>query len=252
MYGAIDTLTVGPETPPACNLPPIPSSGQTVTWTVANSPYQICENVGIPSGATVLVEPGVEVNFDSGRELTVAGTVNAQGSNDHHITFSHPAVFPPMISVNGGVLNATFTDFRGQVRPGSGGNLFLTDCTFDGNGMLTNFSLPAVAPYVKLEHCTFTNTNLILTDTLAVLKNNTVIDTYAQILRGFADVTAPNTFIGQPLQIDRQISIQPLYVNGVQASGVANAAGLKLSGGYLLGPNNILQNNRYALDSAAG
>jgi hypothetical protein len=27
-----------------CNLPPVPAPGQTVTWTLAGSPYQICQH----------------------------------------------------------------------------------------------------------------------------------------------------------------------------------------------------------------
>src|SRR5262245_35938912 len=99
-----------------CNLPPIPAPGQTATWTLAGSPYQICQNITIPSTSTVIVEPGVHINFDSDRQVVVLGTMQLQGQSAQHIVLQAPAVFPPIIDIDGGVFNAAFSDFNGQVR----------------------------------------------------------------------------------------------------------------------------------------
>ena len=56
----------------ACNQPPIPTAGQTVTWTKAKSPFQICTDLTIPKGGKVIVEPGVRVDFQA-HTLTVSG-----------------------------------------------------------------------------------------------------------------------------------------------------------------------------------
>jgi len=61
-----------------CNLPPIPAPGQTVTWTLAGSPYEVCQNITIPSTSTVNVEAGVQVNFDADMQVVVLGTMQLQ------------------------------------------------------------------------------------------------------------------------------------------------------------------------------
>src|SRR5262245_47558115 len=91
-----------------CNLPPIPASGQTVTWTLAGSPYEICQNITIPSTSTVVVEAGVHVNFDPDMQVVVLGAMQLQGQAAQHIVLQAPAVFPPIIDINGGVLDAAF------------------------------------------------------------------------------------------------------------------------------------------------
>src|SRR5919106_5405421 len=62
-----------------CNLPPIPAPGQTVTWTLAGSPYEICQNITIPSTSTVIVDAGVHINFDPDMQVVVLGTMQLQG-----------------------------------------------------------------------------------------------------------------------------------------------------------------------------
>jgi hypothetical protein len=46
-----------------CNQPPIPAPGQTVTWLAANSPFQICADLTIPKGGTVIVQPAYRFSF---------------------------------------------------------------------------------------------------------------------------------------------------------------------------------------------
>jgi hypothetical protein len=235
------------------SAPPVPGPGQTVTWAAAQSPFRVSQSITIPASATVVIEPGVQVDFNAGTQLLLAGIIRAQGTAGGRIRLTHPAVFPPMIDVAGGRLEAAFTDFGGQVRPSSGATVLIADSTFAGNGLLANFAIPSTAPFVQLERNTFTNSSLGLSDCLAVLRNNTFLNSPAQILRGYADVAASNTFTGQPLTIIREESSQPLYINGVQASGVVSGAGLRLEGGnYLLGPNTTLQNNLYAVHLLGG
>jgi hypothetical protein len=64
--------------------------GANTTWTLANSPYTVCNtfSVTVPQGATLTIEPGVEVRFDSGAELYVYGQLTATGSPTMPITFT--------------------------------------------------------------------------------------------------------------------------------------------------------------------
>ncbi|HKQ52026.1 MAG TPA: Calx-beta domain-containing protein [Pyrinomonadaceae bacterium] len=254
-YTGIDTLSVGAPPPAACNLPPVPSAGQTVTWTAARSPYQVCQNIGIPPGSTVNVEAGVRVNFDSQRQLVVNGTLNIQGTATARVAFNSTAVYPPIVDAINGTVNATFADFGGQFYVETGSNVTLSDCLFAGLGYLRSQDIPAVQPFVKLDRCTFDHSGMALSRALVRLRNNTFNNSYALINGGFADVTAPNTFIGQPLHIDREGAsyAQGLYVDGVNASGVVDGGGLQLSGGnYLLGPANVLQSNLFPLRVEGG
>lgn len=252
-YTGIDTLSVGEPPPPACNLPPVPSAGQTVTWRASESPFRVCENISIAPGATVIVEPGVRVDFDRDKQLGVNGTLTIQGTAAARVVFNAVDHWPPMLDVIDGTVNATFADFGGQVRIQTGSRVHLADSRFSGFGMLISSELPEIAPYIKLERCEFTSTQFTTSDALVVLKNNTFTDTYALILRGYADLTAPNTFTVQPLRIIRENSIQPLYLDGVNASGVTTTGGMTLAGGnYLLGPATLLQNNLYTVEVEGG
>jgi hypothetical protein len=77
----------------ACNQPPIPSPGQTVTWATAKSPFQICADLTIPKRGTVVVQPGVQLQFQGGG-LTIAGVLKANGQPANHISLVGQGVFP--------------------------------------------------------------------------------------------------------------------------------------------------------------
>lgn len=61
------------------------------TWTVANSPYQVTADVIIDNGVTLTIEPGVEVQFDSGTSLLVDGALVADGTDADSIRFTSSA-----------------------------------------------------------------------------------------------------------------------------------------------------------------
>ncbi|TGU72114.1 hypothetical protein E4633_07275, partial [Geomonas terrae] len=57
------------------------------TWTKSNSPYVVLNNILVPVGTTLTVEPGVVVKFDKDRVLQINGTLLARG------TFAQPIIF---------------------------------------------------------------------------------------------------------------------------------------------------------------
>jgi len=254
-YVGIDTLTVGDVPSPPCNLPPIPGSGQTTTWTLAKSPYQVCTDLAIPKGGTAVVEPGVQLQFQA-HSLAVNGTLNAQGLAASRISMPANAGYPPAISMYGGNVYIAFSDIGGQVRPGPG-RLAISDSSFSGNGSIFTLDilLPSLPPVISLTRCTFTNTLAEFTDSYLALKDSRFVNTDVQILRGYARLLGTNTFDGKPLAILRETaqSVQPLFVDGVHASNVFTAGGISLTGGnFLLGPNNRLQGNLYPVDIEGG
>ena len=236
-----------------CNLPPIPAPGQTVTWTLAGSPYEICQTISIPATSTVIVEAGVQINFDPDMQVIVLGTMQLQGQAGQHIVLQAPAVFPPIIDIDGGVFDASFSDFTGQVRVENGANVALSDCAFQGNNaVLWAQELPSTQPFIRIERCTFNSSSAFITDAITVLNDNVFNSAICSVLRGFADVTATNTFTNANFSLNRQESVQPFYIDGVHASN-NTTAGLVLSGGnYFVGPNTVLQNNPFPVALEGG
>lgn len=235
-----------------CNLPPIPAPGQTVTWTLAGSPYEICQNITIAATSTVNVEAGVHINFDPDRQVFVLGTMHLQGQAAQHIALQAAAVFPPIIDIDGGVFEAAFSDFTGQVRVENGANVTLSDCAFQVNAALLVQELPSTHPFIRIQRCTFNSSSAFITDAISVLTDNVFTGATCDVLRGFADVTATNTFTNGNFSLNRQESVQPLYIDGVHASN-STIAGLVLSGGnYFVGSNTVLQNNPFPVSLEGG
>jgi Bacterial Ig domain len=256
ILGALFLLVSATIANAACNQPPIPSPGQTVTWLAANSPFQICADLNIPKRGTVIVQPGVQLQFQ-GATLTVSGALKATGQSANHISIVAQDVFPPAITVEGGNLMMSFADVGGQIRPGPG-KITISDSTFTGpNGLIftNDILLPSLPPVIKLTRCKFNNTLMEITDSYLALANSSFTNTTTQVLRGYVRLVGTNRFDGQPLVILRETfqSIQPLFVDGVNAKNVPTGGGISLTGGnFLLGSKNVLQGNLYPVDVEGG
>lgn len=65
-----------------------------VTWTVANSPYQLTDTVIVAQGVTLTIEAGVTVQFDAATSLIIDGAIVADGSSGNEITFTSSSGSP--------------------------------------------------------------------------------------------------------------------------------------------------------------
>lgn len=65
----------------------IPGGDVSGTWYAANSPYYIAGNIAVPSGDTLIIEPGVDVIFLGYYRLHVNGQLVADGTASDSIRF---------------------------------------------------------------------------------------------------------------------------------------------------------------------
>lgn len=92
----ISVLSIGAFAPPAGSEPitlaPTKVSGlinTTETWTTANSPYIITDNLTIGSKGVVYIQPAVQVKLDNYRWLKVYGHIYSNGTKSQPIKITH-------------------------------------------------------------------------------------------------------------------------------------------------------------------
>jgi parallel beta-helix repeat protein len=61
---------------------------QNTVWTLVDSPFVISQNVTVNQGATLTIEPGVEVKFGGDFSLIINGRLIANGTQNSMITFT--------------------------------------------------------------------------------------------------------------------------------------------------------------------
>ncbi|MBF0117705.1 MAG: right-handed parallel beta-helix repeat-containing protein [Desulfobacterales bacterium] len=63
----------------------------STNWTEANSPYNLSGTVTVNSGVTLIIDPGVTINFANNASLQVNGILKSEGTSSKRITFNGTA-----------------------------------------------------------------------------------------------------------------------------------------------------------------
>jgi parallel beta-helix repeat protein/predicted outer membrane repeat protein len=123
-------------------------------WTLANSPYNVVNNIVVPSDSTLLIDPGVDVTFNASYELKVDGRIMAIGSETDSITFTAPTISPGFAGIRFEVTNASQDSSIFEycfVKNANRGNQFLTGMdNYGGAFLFNNFNK------VRIQHCSIT------------------------------------------------------------------------------------------------
>ncbi len=66
----------------------VPAGNVSGTWNLASSPYLINGDITVVSGETLIIEPGVVVEFQNWYRLIVNGNIQAIGTSSQQIVFT--------------------------------------------------------------------------------------------------------------------------------------------------------------------
>jgi len=134
--------TVRPPTPiPSPTPVPVDVLRGNIRWTVARSPIRLTRDQQLARGATLIIEPGVEVRLAPGVSFFVEGTLYAIGAPDRPIRFvaSERQRWEGLFGRPGSNIAMEHTEIRGGGAGGTlltseGGNLVLRHARINDNG----------------------------------------------------------------------------------------------------------------------
>ncbi len=244
-YISLDGLTVGPAPAAPCGVP-VPDAGESVVWSATEGPYVVCQNLLIPAGGQVMVEPGAEISFEPGTTLRVEGELIATGSPTDPVRFTGSTSIADGLEVGAdGQLDVSFGELAVHVQAGGEG----VAAVFTDTDFIAGSSIAGVPDIAVFERCSFTGASELgsfggLAGTIRVVDcefSDGAGMRAAGLLR-VENVTSEGT----GLTLVSETVAHPVLLEDISVSDVSGAAGITLTGpNFLLGDNITLQNNLY-------
>lgn len=255
VIAAVDSLAVASAPLQPCGIP-LPQPGETVTWGIADSPINICEQLTISPGGTVVIEPGVVLNVDPGAQLVILGTLRAEGTQAAPIIINGEnfSVIDPPIEVVSGTLDMHFVEVRARIQCQNGGSVLAADCVIPTEGTIASNPTQAQDPQspipqaltFRIERCQFNGGELSAVSNVH-LADTDFIGGRARIA-GYVYVHNV-TVDGIPFEIEKDAGAQPALVDFVTAVNNIGGPGLALSGAnYEIGANTTIQGNHHPVE----
>ncbi len=212
-----------------------------VRWTRSGSPYRILENMTVPAGLTLRIDPGVQVQVAANRRLNVLGRLLAQGSADRHILFT---------GIPGVVAAGDADPVKNGVQTGAPkwGGLRITNSMAQENivswvdfvdaqgtspsGEENYGSVGFIRSWGLVEYCTFAGTHLRMCygrNSKMLIRHNTfpdmfIFDPVLGRIENTTDFVAAADNNQEPLKIeypntDAEVTGNPAFTNGQPTGG---------------------------------
>ncbi|HEX6288162.1 MAG TPA: right-handed parallel beta-helix repeat-containing protein [Herpetosiphonaceae bacterium] len=142
---AVPTSPITP-TPEPTPVPPTPTARPAevltgnVRWTAANSPVVLQKDHALAAGSSLTIDPGVEVRFAPGVQLTIGGALRAQGTASAPVRFVGTAGrWEGIVGTQGSSIILDQVQVRqagqsGTAVSSTGGALVIRNASFADNG----------------------------------------------------------------------------------------------------------------------
>ena len=237
---SLDSLTVGPAGSDPCGLT-LPDVGETVTWTAGGS-YTVCQDLTVPAGATLRIEPGASVNIESGATLRIEGVLEAAGIPGNPVTLSGSSDFSTGVSVSGDA-SVAFANVGVRVSvSGEDASLILSDSTVSAGAEITG-----VPDLVIVERCEFEGATLGgfggLNGSIRIVDTSFASGSAISV-GGLVHLDGVSSD-GAPIMLRSESWAYPTLIENVTSVNNTSGPGVSIEGpNYLFGNGVTLQNNR--------
>ncbi len=221
-------------------------------WQKTESPYHILGSVKIPEGRSLIIEPGVVIEFQGSYKITAKGNITAKGTSENPILFS---VHDTAKFFNGSLTNG---GWQGILITGSGTSV-LRYCQFKyvRNNNYLGAAIAAKGGSLIINNCSFSYNNSHRGGAISCFETNLTIDSSffqsnSSKMSGGALYSENscchiknNIFVGNESRFGGAISIVNASSIILKNNDIKNNFYTEYGGGiYLLGSSGTIDSNR--------